>query len=411
MNGPAPQHALVDTAEALTELCAELATSPWLALDTEFLRERTYYSQLCLLQVAGEKTAACVDVLALPTIEPLLALLQQTSITKIVHAGRQDFEILHYVYKILPGPVFDTQLAAALAFGADQIGYAALVDRLLGVRLEKAHTRADWSRRPLSDAELTYALEDVRYLGALYLQLKEQLREAGRLEWLNEAFADLLKPETYIVDPDQAWRRVKDCHRMRGIELAVLQALAAWREREAIARDLPRKWVLSDDVAADLAKRRPQTLEALTKVRGLDARMVLRHGKVLLDLVAQASMTPPAQWPAPEQRRPLSSQEEIIVDMLAATVKLCAAEAGVTPALVASRVHLEDAVRHRDGLLRLEGWRDAIAGDALRRVLAGRAELVIHEGRPVLREVGNNENPDVTNPAASNQPKNSPPSP
>lgn len=387
MSNYAPQHDLVNTAEALGRLCAELATSPWIALDTEFLRERTYYPQLCLLQVAGERTAACVDVLSLPTIEPLLAVLNNPAATKIVHAGHQDFEIFHHFYKILPGPVFDTQLAAALAFGADQISYAALVDKLLGVRLEKAHTRADWSRRPLSEAELAYALEDVRYLGALYLQLKEQLRAAGRLEWLDEAFSALLKPESYIVDPSQAWRRIKDSHRLRGIELVVLQALAAWREREAIARDLPRKWVLSDDIAVDLARRRPKTSEALTKVRGLDARIITRYGVVLLDLVAQASATPIENWPTSEQRRLLSPHEEVIVDMLAATVKLCAAEAGITPSLVVSRAQLEDAVRHRAVLLRLEGWRDAIAGDALRRVLAGTAELVIHDGRAVLREI------------------------
>jgi len=378
---------LVSTPAALAQLCAELAASPWLALDTEFLRERTYYPQLCLLQVAGERGAACVDVLALPAIEPLLELLQRTSVTKIVHAGRQDLEILHHVYGVLPGPVFDTQLAAALVLGVDQVGYAALVEKLLGVRLDKAHTRADWSRRPLSEAELSYALEDVQYLGALYLQLEQQLRAAGRLNWLNGAFADLLKPETYIIDPEQAWRRIKESQRMRGIELVVLQALAAWRERAAIARNLPRKWVLSDEAAVELARRRPQTPEDLSKVRGLDTRLVSRDGAALLEIVAQACALPKADWPAPEQRRALTPNEEALVDLLAATVKLRAVEAGVTPGLVATRAQLEEIVRRGDTALRLEGWRDAVAGAALRSVLAGEAQLAFRGGRVQLLDL------------------------
>lgn len=387
MNKAFQQHGLVDTSEALAQLCSELASSAWLALDTEFLRERTYYPQLCLLQVAGEDVSACIDVLALPTLEPLLTLLQQTTVTKIVHAGRQDFEILHHLYGILPGPVFDTQVAAALALGSDQIGYAALVEKLLGIRLDKAHTRADWSRRPLSAAELTYALEDVQHLGALYLQLQHQLRAVGRLSWLTGAFADLLKPETYIIDAVQAWRRIKDSHRLRGIELAVLQALAAWREREAMTRNLPRKWVLSDDAAVELAKRRPKTPEDLAKLRALDPRVVARHSGVLLDQITRACALPQADWPAHDHRRALTPNEEAIVDILAAAVKLCAAEAGVTPTLLATRGQLEDVVRHRETHWRLEGWRDAVAGDMVRGVLAGAVQLAIADDRAVLREL------------------------
>lgn len=387
MNSISTSPDLVSTPEGLAHLCAQLRASLWLALDTEFLRERTYYPQLCLLQVAGESRAACVDVLALPTIEPLLELLQRTAVTKVVHAGRQDLEILHHVYGALPGPVFDTQLAAALVLGVDQIGYAALVDQLLGVRLDKAHTRADWSRRPLSDAELTYALEDVQYLGALYLGLEQQLRAAGRLHWLDSAFAELLKPETYTIDAWQAWRRVKESQRMRGIELVVLRHIAAWREGEAIACNLPRKWVLSDEMAVELARRRPQKPEDLSKVRGLEARLISRYGAVLLELVAQACATPKAQWLASEQRRALTVNEEALVDMLAATVKLQAIEAGVTPALLANRAQLEEMVRRGDAGVQLEGWRDSVAGEALRRVFAGKAQLALRAGRAVLLDV------------------------
>lgn len=375
---------LVATAEALSELCADLATSRWLALDTEFLRERTYYPQLCLLQVAGEEQVACVDVIALPNIGPLLNLLQRPDITKVVHAGRQDLEIFHHVYGVLPGPIFDTQLAAALLLGADQIGYAALVEKLLGVRLDKAHTRADWSRRPLSQEELAYALDDVRYLGPLYLQLQEQLRAAGRLGWLEGAFAELLRTETYVIDPAQAWRRIKDSQRMRGIELVALQAIAAWREREAMRANLPRRWVVSDEVAADLARRRPQKEAELAKLRGVDGRLVSRYGSALIEVIAQACATPKAQWPVPEQRRALAPNEEALVDMLVAAVKVCAAQAGVTPAMVATRGHLEDLVRHGDSAPRLEGWRDAVAGEGLRALLAGVAQLGVQEGRAAL---------------------------
>ena len=234
----------IDSHAALEALCTRLSGTEWLALDTEFIRERTYYPRLCLLQVSNGDVAACIDPLAIDDLGPLLDILFDSRTLKILHAARQDLEIFLHDYQRLPMPVFDTQPAAALLGHGDQIGYANLVKQLLQVDLPKDQSCTDWSQRPLDEQQRRYALDDVIYLGQLYLHLRGNLFDRERLQWLAADFAPLADPATYYPDPNDMWQRTKGRQQLRGRQLAVLQRRAAWRETEARARDLPRMWVL-----------------------------------------------------------------------------------------------------------------------------------------------------------------------
>ena len=229
----------VDTPQALTQLCKQLQHSPWFALDTEFIREKTFYPRLCLLQVANTQHLACIDVLALNDLSPLLDILYDPASTKVLHSAHQDLEIFYHLRGALPTPIFDTQLAATLLGLGEQIGYAALVKTLLKIDLDKSQTRTDWSCRPLDPAQLSYAADDVRYLGQIYQQQRQELEQRQRLDWLTEDFTALCDPARYRVDVDQAWQRIKGQQRLRGVQLAVLRTLAAWREQRASSLDRP----------------------------------------------------------------------------------------------------------------------------------------------------------------------------
>lgn len=275
---------------ALVELCASLQTAQWLALDTEFIREHTYYPQLCLIQVASSERIACLDPLALPSLQPLFHLLQQPHVTKVFHAASQDLEVLHQQCGAVPTPIFDTQLAAAALGYGQQMSYADLVQRLLGVHLPKHHTRVNWQQRPLAAEWLAYAADDVRYLRDIYPCLRELLALAGKLGTLEQRCAALASPERYRPQPETAWQRVRDYQQLRGAEQkAALQALAAWREEQAIREDRPRRWVVTDAVLCDLARYQPRTVEELAQIRGLAPALRKRHADALLNLIASAS--------------------------------------------------------------------------------------------------------------------------
>lgn len=249
------QVAVIEDNEQLAALVARLRDGEWVALDTEFMRERTYYPQLCLIQIAGPNELACVDPLALDDLEPLTALLTDTSVTKVLHAAVQDLEILWQTTGALPEPVFDTQVAAALLGYPDQIGYATLVASMLGHALDKAHTRTDWSQRPLAAEQVAYAADDVRYLAELYPRIREQLAKRGRLEWVNAESETLADPARYTPDPGQAWKRIKGVDKLRPAQQQALARLAQWRETTAMRRDRPRRWILKDDVLVQLARK------------------------------------------------------------------------------------------------------------------------------------------------------------
>lgn len=371
--------ALVDQPGALERLAEVLRGAPWVALDTEFLRERTFYPRLCLVQVATPDTLACVDPIALGGLGPLGEVLLDAGTLKVLHSARQDLEALTRLLGSVPGPVFDTQLAAALLGFADQIGYANLVERMLGVSLAKAHTRADWSRRPLPGAWIDYAADDVRYLVQIYPRMLERLDARGRGDWLDEEFAALCAPENFEPDPEEVWRRVSRTDRLNEHQRAVLQALAAWRERTARSQDRPRLWILRDEVMVDVARSLPRTREALAGIRDLPPRTLERHGSRLLALVAEHRerrlAAPPRNGPV------LTPAQEAMVDLLVAVVRLRAAELEIQPGLIAARRELERLAAGERNLKLSSGWRQMAVGAALEALMAGSASLRIDGGR------------------------------
>jgi ribonuclease D len=381
------QELYVDEQDALGELCARLAGSEWLAVDTEFIREKTYFPRLCLIQLCNGEIAACVDPLRLDDLSPLLDLLFDGRILKVLHAARQDLEIFLHDYGRLPMPVFDTQPAAALLGHGDQVGYANLVKALLDVDLPKDQSRTDWSRRPLDAEQQRYALDDVIYLGQIYLKMRGQLFDRERLQWLAADFAPLTDPRTYYPQPDDMWQRVKGRQMLRGRQLAILQRLAAWRETEARTRDLPRKWVLRDDVIVDLCRRPPRDLQGLAGIRGMEPGQVRRDGERLLQLIAEGAASPKESWPRERPRpRPLQPSEEALVDLLGAALRLIADRHQLSPQAIATRKDLEQLVRNPEEPALGEGWRRTVAGEPLRALLRGESHLEVIDGVLQLRD-------------------------
>jgi ribonuclease D len=349
---------------ALVEFCAGLRGAAWLALDTEFVRERTYYPQLGLIQVASADRVACIDPLALPTLEPLLERLYDPAATKVLHAAHQDLEIFFHWRGAIPEPVFDTQLAALALGDGPQIGYAALVRQRLGIELNKVHTRVDWRRRPLAPEWLTYAADDVRYLPELYHRQRAALEARGWLEALAEDLQALTDAGRYRQDPEEAWRRVREHHRLGGPPRAVLRALAAWRERQASSHDRPRRWILGDGPLLELARRMPASLAELSRIHGLPAATLQRHGETLLDQIAAARATPPEQWPTLPRRPGLAPEQIARVDELLALIETRAAAFDIAPSAVATRRDVENWLAGQDSPLR-HGWRAALVGREL----------------------------------------------
>ncbi len=371
----------IDKPEQLATLCEQLRRHDWLTLDTEFLREKTYRPRLCLLQVANPEVIACIDPLALDDLSPLLEVLYDSGITKVLHAAHQDLEIFFEMRGALPTPVFDTQIAATLLGHGDQIGYGNLVKAELGIELDKAHARTDWCHRPLSDAQLDYAADDVRHLREIYLRQRQQLTEMGREQWLQADFNELVDPERYSNPPETAWLRVKGANRLRGVQLAVLQALAAWREQQAQQSNRPRRWILKDEVLLDLAKQMPGDEARLRRIRGLEEGNVQRHGSNLLKLIAEAKRLPKEQWPTLKEGQRLPPEQEPLVDVLMALLRERSQQQTISPSAVASRRELERLVLGESDIPLLQGWRAAIAGQALQALLNGELVLQVEGGR------------------------------
>jgi ribonuclease D len=331
--------------------------------------------------VANPDVIACVDPLALEDLSPLLDVLYDPAITKVLHAAHQDLEIFYEMRGEVPAPIFDTQIAATLLGHGEQIGYGNLVKIELGIELEKAHARADWCHRPLDDAQLEYAADDVRHLRDVYLNQRKQLAELGREEWLQPDFDDLLDPTRYSNPPEQAWRRLKGSNRLKGVQLAVLQALAAWREERAQQSDRPRRWIMKDDILLDLAKQMPQEIAKLKRIRGLEDGVIQRHGENLLKLIAEAKKLPKEQWPKPKGGKRLPLEQEPLVDVMMALLREHCRRQNISPGAVAGRRELEQMVMGETDLSLLHGWRAAIAGTALQQLLEGKLALMVDSGQ------------------------------
>ncbi len=353
---------IITNQDDLARLAARLQCARALALDTEFLRERTYRADLCLLQIADAQGPVCIDPRAIADLTALGPALGAAATLKVMHASRQDIEVLIPAVGMVQ-PLFDTQVAAALVGLPAQIGYAELVRRRLGVDLAKSHTRTDWSARPLSAEQVAYALDDVRYLLALEEGLTAELERLGRTQWLAEDLAALSDPGVYSVEPDQAWARVKGLHGLDAPRIRLARELAAWRERRAIERNRPRGWILDDAVLRDMIVLAPRTLKELAAVPGMPAGLVKHSGAEILERICAADL--PDELPPVNLRGRPDPEKTALLKKLSSIHREVAADLALSPEVLATRRDLEQLAAGRRDTPLLQGWRRAIIGERL----------------------------------------------
>ncbi|MEZ5828668.1 MAG: ribonuclease D [Hyphomicrobiales bacterium] len=373
---------LITSTEDLVTACARLATAPFVAVDTEFMREQTFWPRLCLIQIASEDTEVLIDSLA-PGIdlEPFFDLMVNEKVLKVFHSARQDVEIVHHLAGVIPHPIFDTQVAAMVCGFGEAVSYSMLVKRLVGRNLDKTSRFTDWSRRPLSERQLTYAIGDVTHLRDLYPKLRAQLDKSERASWLNEEMAVLTDPATYELHPEQAWRRLK--MRIKTPKaLAVLMELAAWREREAQTQDVPRARILKDEALYDIAGQAPRTIEDLGSLRSLHNGFARsQRGRAVLEAVARGLDRDPKTIPPIQRGEPMPPEAQAVVDLLRVLLKSTAGRHGVAPKLIATSDELEQIARSdTDDAPVLRGWRKKLFGDDALALKRGELALVIRGG-------------------------------
>lgn len=357
-------------------------SSSILAIDTEFLREKTYYPKLCLMQLATDDEVVVVDPFAVDDLKVLSELFEDENIVKLFHAGHQDIEIIIYDIGCVPHPLFDTQVAAALLGQTQQIGYGALVHSLCGVKLKKTDSFTDWSARPLSESQLSYAKDDVIYLPEMYRTMKAKLEEKGRLSWLDSEFREMEKPETYIVDEQDRFRRLKHGMQLSRRQMAAAREMAAWREIEARKRNVPRKWVLTDEQIVEACKREPRKIDDLFMVRGVRERLTTRDARQLIELVVAALDSSPDAWPELPSSARSEPNVDAEVDLMMAIVRLRARQHGIAIPTLASHSDLVAIARgHYENVDILKGWRREIIGAELLELLEGRISLSISKGK------------------------------
>jgi ribonuclease D len=371
---------LLTTTDELQELCVALAREPFVALDTEFMRDRTYFPKLCLIQLAGEERHAAVDPLASGLdLAPLFELLADPAVLKVFHAARQDIEIFFNLTGRVPAPLFDTQIAAMVCGYGEEVGYETLVAQLAKARIDKSSRFTDWERRPLSPQQLAYALADVTHLRTVYQKLKQKLEETGRSSWVAQELAGLTSPATYQQLPEEAWRRLKVRSRDSRF-LAIVQALAAWRERTAQARDLPRNRVLRDDLLLEVAANRPITVEQLAKLRRIN--LDRRSAPAVVEAIRRALAVPQAELPKAEPPPKPARGLGPLIELLRVLLKLKCEEHHVAQRLVATTADLEAiAAEAEPEIAALKGWRYEVFGRAALALKQGELGLAIRDGR------------------------------
>jgi ribonuclease D len=357
---------IIGDPDSLLQLCSELAQQRAIGLDTEFMRERTYFARLCLLQLSHTTRSVCVDTLALTDLSALRATMCDGNIAKVLHAARQDLEVLTPATGPLVG-LFDTQVAAALIGLPAQIGYGDLVQQLLGKTLHKAETRTDWSRRPLTSAQLAYALDDVNHLLPLRERLTERLQRLGRWPWFEEEMAQLDQAGPFVTDPEQAWKRIRGVGELDAARQALARVLAAWRERRAIDSDRPRSWILPDAALRDLVLYVPRSAQQLSRIDELPEGIRNNSGQELLNLIQDAQL--PLQLPALPRRQRRDPEQNELVRKLTQLTQQTGRELGIAPEILATRRELERLVAGAREGGPMSGWRQTVIGQRLLQAL------------------------------------------
>ncbi len=384
---------IITATSDLATLCGDLSTDKFVAVDTEFMRESTFWPELCLIQIAGTKREAIIDPLA-PGLDlsAFFELMANQKVVKVFHAARQDVEIIWILGKVIPTPMFDTQVAAMVCGFGDQIGYENLVRRLAKAEIDKSSRFTDWSRRPLSAKQLAYAMSDVTHLRVIYEKLKKELDESGREPWLEEEMAILTAPETYTARPEDAWKRIKFRARNKK-QVAVLMSVSAWREREAQERNVPRSRVLKDDALTEVASQIPVTTETLRELRALPKGYAgSRIGDAILAAVKAGLDVDSVNIPAPaDDRNQLTDAASAAAEVLRLVLKIVCETEGIAGKLIAGTSDLEAiAMDDAADVPAMRGWRRQVFGEVALKVKAGELGIVLKKGKarlvPMLKD-------------------------
>ena len=383
-------HPLITTTEALTELCERLAKSDFVAVDTEFMRENTYWPELCLVQIANTEEAAAIDPMA-PGIDlkPLLDLMcDNEDVLKVFHAGGQDVEIIVNLTGKTPHPIFDTQIAMMAISQSEQIGYANLVETWVGITIDKGARFTDWSRRPLSDRQIEYAIGDVTHLAGIFPKILRKLIKTGRGLWLDAEMEKLADPANYLTDPQVAWKRIRQPGRNPQV-LGRMKALAAWREAEAQHKNIPRGRIMRDETLADIASHPPKVQGDLAKVRGLSPAWKDNDiGKRLMKTLAEADPLPKSEMPEKiKQGAPLGKEGALVADLLKLLLKIRAREIDVAPRLLTRADEMEALAAGARDLPVLEGWRYEVFGKDALDLVEGKVAFAVEKGRMKMTHI------------------------
>lgn len=372
---------LVENDAQLKDFLALCEKSSYMAIDTEFLREKTYYAKLCLIQVAVEGCTAIIDPFTIEDLSVMAPVLTNQSVVKIFHASSQDIEILYHETGVVPDPVFDTQVAAALLGKSQQASYAALVQSFCQVTLPKKDSFTDWSRRPLSPSQVEYAADDVTYLPRIYHDMIEELNEKGRLSWLNDAFAEISNPKKYEVDPRNRYRKLKRVNQLSQRQMAAAREFAAWREERAQKLNIPRKWVVSDEQIVEACRREPRSLDELYMVRGLKESLKSGDARHVLQLINKGLTCLEEDLPQTKTNQRSEANVDIAVDLMNAIVRLRARENKIAPQTLAPHAELMKLARgHDEDCELLKGWRYHVVGKELSDFLEGKFLLQLIDG-------------------------------
>jgi ribonuclease D len=385
---PAPQSVVtLETTQDLMAFCLRMASEKFITVDTEFLRETTYYPKLCLIQIAGEEEAVLIDPMA-PGIDmaPFFELMADHNVLKVFHAARQDFEILIQLSGAVPTPVIDTQIAAMVCGFGDQVGYEAIVRKLVGASIDKSSQFTDWSRRPLTSKQALYAVSDVTHLRVVYEKLREQLHETGREGWLDDEIGVLTSPDTYRVDPEESYKRIK-ARIQNKKQFGVLMSIAAWREREAQSRNVPRGRILKDEALAEIAIQMPQKPESINELRLVSKGTANSSmGAAIMKAVAHGLARDPKTIPDFKGRgEEMSAAQQAASEVLKLALKVACETENVAPKLLASAAEIDAvAVDDNANVPLLHGWRREVFGNMALDIKHGKACIGMENGRAVL---------------------------